>query len=418
MHINKPTFAFAETQVETLWINANIATMASQDVSYGLILNGAIAIHDGRIQWLGAMSELPLNYQDYCVEILDCHGQLVTPGLVDCHTHIVYAGNRAKEFEMRLNGASYEQVAKAGGGIISTVASTRAASENQLYDQSAVRLELIMSEGATTVEIKSGYGLNLKDELKMLRVARQLGRDYEVDIVTSFLGAHAIPPEYAGRSDAYIDLVCQQILPEIVAEQLADHVDAFCEGIGFSSQQVAKVFSAAKQHGLPIKLHAEQLSDLKGAVLAAKNKALSVDHLEYLMDADVPVLAANNTVAVLLPAAFYYLRETKLPPLDALRKHQVPIALATDSNPGSSPITSLTLVMNMACTLFRMTPEESLAGVTCHGARALGLQDAVGALEVGKVANMVLWDAYEPAELSYRIGGVARKKILFKGKMR
>lgn len=418
MNRNSQKLSFPDSQVETLWINAHLATMIEGDVPYGLIESAAIAIHDGHIQWIGNMSELPNNYSENCLEIQDCQGQLVTPGLIDCHTHIIYGGNRAKEFEMRLNGASYEEVAKAGGGIVSTVAATRNASEAELYEQSARRLEAIMAEGATSIEIKSGYGLNLDDELKMLRVARQLGENYPIDIITTFLGAHALPPEYAGRSDAYIDLVCEEILPVVAAEKLADQVDAFCEGIAFSPDQVAKVFKVSKQLSLPTKLHAEQLSDLKGAVMAAKNNALSVDHLEYLSDEDVPVLAANNTTAVLLPGAFYFLRETKLPPLDALRKHQVPIALATDSNPGSSPITSLTLVMNMACTLFRMTPEESLAGVTCHGAKALGLQDKLGSLAVGKIANMVLWDAYKPAELSYRIGGIQCKQVLFKGKKR
>ncbi len=417
-----PTSAFPTAQVETLWVNAHLATMAhsnaADDPHYGLIENAAIAIHDGKIGWVGKMSELPTNYAQGCAEINDCQGQLVTPGLIDCHTHIVYGGNRAKEFEMRLKGATYEEIAKAGGGIISTVKATRKASEAELYDQSAPRLQAIMTEGVTTVEIKSGYGLNLNDELKMLRVARQLGQDYSLNVITSFLGAHALPPEYAGRSDAYIGHICEAILPAVAAEQLADHVDAFCEKIGFSPQQVAKVFAAARQLGLPIKLHAEQLSDLKGAVLAAENKALSVDHLEYLTDQDVPILAANDTVAVLLPGAFYYLREAKLPPLEALRKHQVPIALATDCNPGSSPITSLTLVMNMACTLFRMTPEESLAGVTRHGAQALGLQHKLGTVEAGKNADLVHWDAHDPAELSYRIGGTPCKQVMFSGQIR
>jgi len=353
------TLAFPETSIDTLWINAHLASMVESNMPYGLIDHAAIAIADGKIQWIGEMSALPEGYIKDSNEdkftIYDCQGQLVTPGLVDCHTHIVYGANRAKEFEMRLNGASYEEVAKAGGGIVSTVAATRQANESELFEQSASRLKAIMSAGATTVEIKSGYGLNLDDELKMLRVARQLGEKYPVEIITTFLGAHAVPPEYAGRSDEYIDYLCEEVLPVIAGEKLADHVDAFCEGIGFSPEQVAKVFDKAKQLGLPIKVHAEQLSDLKGAVLASNNKALSVDHLEYLIDEDVPVLAENDTVAVLLPGAFYYLRETKLPPVEALRKNKVAIALATDSNPGSSPITSLPLVMNMACTLFRMT---------------------------------------------------------------
>ncbi len=409
---------FPDTATDTLWVNANIATMIAGDTPYGLIDNAAIAIHDGRIQWLGSMSELPADYASSCTTLYDCQGRLVTPGLVDCHTHLVHGGNRAKEFEMRLNGASYEEIAKAGGGIVSTVSATRAASESVLYEQSAPRLEAMMAEGTTTVEIKSGYGLNLDDELKMLRVARQLGRDYPVNVVTTFLGAHALPAEYAGRSDDYIDYLCNSVLPAVTAENLADQVDAFCEGIAFSPTQVARVFEAAQQHNLPIKLHAEQLSDLKGAAMASEQGALSVDHLEYLAEGDVPTLAANNTVAVLLPAAFYYLRETQLPPMAALREHGVAMALATDSNPGSSPINSLPLVMNMACTLFRMTPQEALAGVTRHAAQALGLQDKVGSLEVGKQADLVCWQAHEPAELSYRMGGVKCRAVLFKGMLR
>ena len=412
------TKPFPTEVVDTLWINATIATMAASDVPYGLMVNAAIAIHNGVIQWLGPMSDLPVNYARSCTTIQDCHSHLVTPGLIDCHTHLVHGGNRAKEFEMRLNGASYEEIAKAGGGIVSTVAATREASESELYDQSAPRLEVMMAGGATTIEIKSGYGLNLEDELKMLRVARQLGQDYPVNIVTTFLGAHALPAEYAGRSDDYIDYLCTTVLPAVAAEGLADQVDAFCEGIGFSPAQVDRVFAAAQHHDLPIKLHAEQLSDLKGAVLAAKQGALSVDHLEYLSDEDVPVLASNKTVAVLLPGAFYYLRETKLPPLAALRQHGVPIALATDNNPGSSPISSLPLVMNMACTLFRITPEEALAGVTRHAAQALGLQEKVGTLIVGKQADLVCWKAKEPAEMSYRIGDVQPHSVLFKGEIR
>ena len=418
MNGNNQISAFPKSQIETLWINTNLASMTKSDTPYGLINNAAIALHEGRIQWLGHMSELPENHAQNCMEIYDCQGQLVTPGLIDCHTHIVYGGNRAKEFEMRLNGATYEEIAKTGGGILSTVAATRGASEAELYAQSAPRLEAMMAQGLTSIEIKSGYGLNLDDELKMLRVARQLGQDYSLNVVTTFLGAHALPAEYTERNDDYINYICSTILPTVADENLADHVDAFCEGIGFSPKQVTKVFDTAKKLGLPLKLHAEQLSDLKGAVMASKQGALSVDHLEYLADEDVPVLANNDTVAVLLPGAFYFLRETKLPPLDALRKHHVPIALATDSNPGSSPISSLTLIMNMACTLFRMTPEESLAGVTCHGAKALGIEDRVGALEIGKSANIVHWDAQEPAELSYRIDGITCKKVLFEGKAR
>ena len=418
MNTAKPIQTFPILTIDTLWVNANIATMTVSETPYGLMENAAIAIHDGRILWLGSMSELPADYAQSCGSVHDCEGKLVTPGLVDCHTHLVHGGNRAKEFEMRLNGASYEEIAKAGGGIVSTVAATRSASEAELYDQSAPRLEAIMADGATTVEIKSGYGLNLDDELKMLRVARQLGRDYRVNVITTFLGAHALPVEYAGRSHEYIDYVCATILPAVAEENLADHVDAFCEGIAFSPEQVARVFAAAHQYGLPLKLHAEQLSDLKGAVLAAKQGALSVDHLEYLADEDVAVLAVNDTVAVLLPGAFYYLREAKLPPVAALREQGVAMALATDSNPGSSPISSLPLVMNMACTLFRLTPAEALAGVTCRGAQALGLQEKVGSLVVGKQADLVCWNAHDPAELSYRIGGISCHSVLFNGVLR
>ena len=418
MNTVKHTQPFPTNDIDTLWINANIATMTVSEHPYGLMNNAAIAIHGGLIKWLGSMNDLPDNYAQLCMTIQDCHGQLVTPGLIDCHTHLVHGGNRAKEFEMRLNGASYEEIANAGGGIVSTVAATREASESELYDQSSPRLKAMMTEGATTIEIKSGYGLNLEDELKMLRVARQLSQDYPVNVVTTFLGAHALPAEYKGRSDDYIDYLCTTVLPAVAIEGLADQVDAFCEGIGFSPAQVDRVFKAAQLHGLPFKLHAEQLSDLKGAALAAKQGALSVDHLEYLRDEDVPVLAANKTVAVLLPGAFYYLRETKLPPLAALRQHGVPIALATDNNPGSSPISSLPLVMNMACTLFRMTPEEALAGVTRHAAQALGLQEKTGTLIVGKQADLVCWKAKEPAELSYRMGDVQPQSVLFKGKLR
>ena len=407
--------AFPKSAVDTLWLNANVAMMITGAQPYGLLESGAVAIQDGRIAWVGLTADLPESYPQRCKTIQDCQGRLVTPGFVDCHTHLVYGGNRAKEFEMRLNGASYAEISQAGGGIVSTVTATRNASEDDLYAQSAPRLEAIMDAGVTTVEIKSGYGLNVRDELKMLRVARRLGQDYPIEVITSFLGAHALPAEYADRKDDYIDLVCNEILPAVAAEQLADHVDAFCEGIAFSLGQVDRVFDAARQYELPIKLHAEQLSDLKGAVLAAGQGALSVDHLEYLAPDDVAILAENNTAAVLLPGAFYYLCETQLPPIAALRKHGVPMALATDCNPGSSPIESMTLVMNMACTLFRLTPEEALAGVTCNGARALGLDKEVGTLDVGKRADMILWNVWEPAELSYRIGGNRIEQVLFRG---
>ena len=390
----------------------------SAEYPFGLLENAAVAVSDGKIAWVGPDTDIPADASAQCPHVVDCEGQLVTPGLIDCHTHLVYGGNRAKEFEMRLNGASYEAIARAGGGIVSTVKATREASYRELFEQSCPRLVGLLNEGVTTVEIKSGYGLNVEDEVKMLCVARDLGDEFPVNVVTSFLGAHALPPEYKNHSDDYIDLVCEQALPAVAAENLADAVDAFCEGIAFSPEQTARVFDAAAKHNLPIKLHAEQLSDLEGAVMAAQRGALSVDHLEYLHEDDVPVLAENHTVAVVLPGAFYCLRETKLPPLDALRKHGVPMALASDSNPGSSPVGSLLLMLNMACTLFRMTPEETLAGVTRNAAKALGLQNDIGTLDVGKSADMVLWRATDPAELSYRIGGNPCLKVMYKGETR
>ena len=408
----------ANTRWDSVWYDARLATMVEGECAFGLLENAAVAITDGRIAWIGSDANIPESAFSACFDKIDCKGQLVTPGLIDCHSHLVYGGNRAKEFEMRLNGAGYEEIARAGGGIVSTVKATREATPEQLYEQALPRLQALIDEGVTTVEIKSGYGLNVDDELKMLRVARRLGAEHPVDVVTSFLGAHALPSEFADREDDYIDLVCEQALPKAVAENLADAVDAFCEGIAFSPQQVARVFDAAKAHDLPIKLHAEQLSDLKGAVMAAERGALSVDHLEYLADEDVPVLAANGTVAVLLPGAFYSLRETKLPPMEALREHHVPIALASDSNPGSSPVGSLVLMLNMACTLFRLTPEEALAGVTRNAARALGLDNEIGTLETGKRAHMVLWQATDPAELSYRIGGNSCERVMYRGVVR
>ena len=393
---------------DTIWINGKLATMDPQHMAdgdgYGAISDGAIAVEGERIAWVGRMRELPGKPETLAAHVRDAGGRWITPGLVDCHTHLVYGGNRAKEFELRLTGASYEEIAKAGGGIVSTVKATRAANEASLLEGASVRLERLMEEGVTTVEIKSGYGLDTETECKMLRVARRLGEQHNVRVRTTFLGAHALPPEYKNRSDDYIDLVCEEMLPAVVAEGLADAVDAFCEGIGFSYEQTDKVFKAADRHGLPVKLHADQLSDLDGAALAARHNALSADHLEYTSEAAVKVMARAGTVAVLLPGAFYFLRESKLPPMDAFRAHGVSIALATDSNPGSAPVTSLLLMMNMACTLFRMTPAEALAGITIHGAKALGLADRIGSLTAGKQADFVLWDIEEPAELAYRIG--------------
>jgi imidazolonepropionase len=403
---------------DTLWFNARIATMRSGDTAFGLQENSAIGISRGAIVWVGASADIPSEQRRDCADQLDCDGRLITPGLIDCHTHHVYGGNRANEFEMRLNGASYEEISRAGGGIASTVRATRQSDHEALFDSAKRRLQSFMNEGVTTVEIKSGYGLDLENEAKMLRVARQLGEQLPLDVITTFLGAHATPPEFQGASDDYIDYVCTTVLPAITAENLADGVDAFCENIAFTTEQVERVFKAAKQYSLPIKLHAEQLSDQKGAVLAAKMGALSVDHIEFLAAKNVSTLKENNTVAVLLPGAFYFLRETKLPPINTLRENAVPIAIASDSNPGSSPVSSLLVMLSMACTLFKLTPEESLAGVTRNAALALGIDDKVGTLEPGKVANMVLWDLQNPAELSYRIGHNPCVKVMYQGAIR
>ena len=385
----------------TLFRNAQIATM-TPGKSYGLIENGAVVISADRIKWVGAEKELPDEFAGLQGKNLE--GRLVTPALIDCHTHLVYGGSRATEFELRLNGASYEEIARNGGGILSTVTATRNASEDELLAQSLPRLDALLSEGVATIEIKSGYGLDIETEIKMLRVARQLGKERSVRVKTSFLGAHAIPPEFSGKADAYIDFVCEEVLPAVHYENLADAVDGFCENIAFSPNQISRVFEKAKSFGLPVKLHAEQLSNLGGATLAAKYGALSADHLEFLDQTGVEVMGESGTVAVLLPGAFYTLRETQLPPLDSLRKAEVPIAIATDCNPGSSPLTSILLCMNMSCTLFRMTPEEALCGVTIVAAQALGIGDEVGTIEVGKKAELAVWNVDQPAELAYRVG--------------
>ena len=385
----------------TLFRNAQIATM-TPGKSYGLIENGAVVISADRIKWVGAEKELPDEFAG--IQGKNLEGRLVTPALIDCHTHLVYGGSRATEFELRLNGASYEEIARNGGGILSTVTATRNASEDELLAQSLPRLDAFLAEGVATIEIKSGYGLDIETEIKMLRVARQLGKERSVRVKTSFLGAHAIPPEFSGKADAYIDFVCEEVLPAVHYENLADAVDGFCENIAFSPNQISRVFEKAKSFGLPVKLHAEQLSNLGGATLAAKYGALSADHLEFLDQTGVEVMAESGTVAVLLPGAFYTLRETQLPPLDSLRKAEVPIAIATDCNPGSSPLTSILLCMNMSCTLFRMTPEEALCGVTIVAAQALGIGDEVGTIEVGKKAELAVWNVDQPAELAYRAG--------------
>jgi imidazolonepropionase len=387
---------------DAIWINANIATFNASSADYGVMENAALAIKDGRIAWLGSMAEATQFKAD---EIHDAESHWITPGLIDCHTHLVYGGNRAREFEMRLNGASYEELQKAGGGILSTVKATRTASEDELLQSSVLRLESLKREGVTTVEIKSGYGLELETEIKMLKVARKIGdNDKQVDVVTTFLGAHALPPEYQNNSDAYIEHIVDDMLPAVHEEELADAVDGFCEGIGFSPEQIERVFTKAGELELPVKLHAEQLSDLNGAALAARFKALSADHLEYISESGVKAMADAGTVAVLLPGAFYILRETQLPPVQLFRDHAVPMAIATDANPGSSPITSLLTVLNMACTLFSLTPAEVLAGVTRNAASALGLEDDRGILEIGKRADFVLWDIDHPSELVYMIG--------------
>lgn len=382
-------------QADTLWTDARLATMA--DGALGVIEGGAIAARDGRIVFAGPAADAPA-----AARTVQCDGRWITPGLIDCHTHIVHGGNRADEFAARLAGASYEEIARAGGGIVSTMRATRAASEPELVASALPRLDALLAEGVTTVEVKSGYGLDTASETKMLRAARALSDERDVRVATSFLGAHAVPPEFAGNADGYVDLICDEMIPAVVG--LADAVDGFCEGIAFSPAQIARVFDAARQHGLPVKLHAEQLSNLHGAALAAKYGALSADHLEYLDAAGIAAMAASGTVATLLPGAYYFMRETQLPPIAGLRAAGVPIALATDCNPGSSPLTSLLLVLNMAATLFRMTVDECLRGVTANAARALGLQDEIGTLEAGKACDLAIWDIERPAELVYRIG--------------
>jgi imidazolonepropionase len=384
---------------DTIWRDARIATLAPQASGLGE-LSGAVAAKDGRIAYVGPESGLPTGWDAARTVKLD--GRWITPGLIDCHTHIVYGGDRAHEFELRLKGASYEEIARAGGGIVSTVKATRAASEDTLVAQSLKRLDALLAEGVTTIEVKSGYGLDLVSETKMLRAARRLGRERDVGVVTSFLGAHATPPD-AHDKDAFIAKVCAMI-PQIKQAGLADAVDAFCEGIAFSPEQTARVFDAAKASGLPVKLHADQLSNLHGAALAARYDALSADHLEYTDETGVAAMAQAGTVAVLLPGAFYVLREKQLPPVDALRRHKVPIAIATDCNPGTSPITSLLLTMNMASTLFRLTVEEAIVGVTREAARALGRLSDIGTIEAGKACDLAIWDIERPAELVYRLG--------------
>ncbi|WP_262139727.1 imidazolonepropionase [Pseudomonas sp. Marseille-Q5117] len=396
--------------MKTLWQHCHVATMANG--AYSIIEDAAIVTSGTLIEWIGPRTQLPSG--EYPA-VNDLQGAWVTPGLIDCHTHTVFGGNRSGEFEQRLQGVSYAEIAAQGGGIASTVRATRDATEDELFASAAKRLKSLMRDGVTTVEMKSGYGLDLANERKLLRVIRRLAEELPISVRSTCLAAHALPLEYKDRADDYIDLVCEQMLPALAAEGLVDAVDAFCEYLAFSPEQVERVFVAAQQLGLPVKLHAEQLSSLHGSSLAARYKALSADHLEFMDEDDAIAMAAADTVAVLLPGAFYFLRETQLPPMDALRKHKVKIAIASDLNPGTSPGLSLRLMLNMACTCFRMTPEEALAGATIHAAQALGMAQTHGSLEVGKVADFVAWDIERPADLAYWLGGDLDKRVVRHG---
>lgn len=401
---------------DRIWRNARLATMAGGGgAGLGLVDDGLIACADGTIVYAGPASGAPRDLD--APDSVDCLGRLITPGLIDCHTHLVYAGHRAHEFEQRLNGVSYEVIARQGGGIMSTVRDTRNASDEQLLAESLQRLLPLMSEGVTTVEIKSGYGLTLEHERKQLQVARALANTHAlgINVSTTLLAAHAVPPEFAGRADDYVDEICRHILPTLISEGLVDAVDAYCEGIGFTREQCKRVFNAAAVQGVRVKLHAEQLSDTEGAALAAAFGALSADHLEYANEDGIRAMRSAGTVAVLLPGAFYFLRETRVPPIDVLRRHGVPMALATDHNPGTSPLTSLLLVLNMGATLFRMTVDECLLGVTRHAARALGLDARLGTLETGKQCDLAIWDVDTPAELVYAIGSNRLHERVWRG---
>ena len=396
--------------MRTLWQHCHVATMA--DGHYSVIEDAAIVTSAGLIEWIGPRAELAPVEADRTVDLA---GAWVTPGLIDCHTHAVFGGNRSGEFEQRLQGVSYAEIAAQGGGIASTVRATRAASEDELFASARQRVQALMRDGVTTIEVKSGYGLDLANERKMLRVARRLADELPLTVRATCLAAHALPPEYAGRADDYIAHICDEMLPALAGEGLVDAVDAFCEHLAFSPAQVERLFIKARELGLPVKLHAEQLSSLHGSSLAARYQALSADHLEFMTEEDAVAMANAGTVAVLLPGAFYFLRETQLPPMDALRRHGVKIALASDLNPGTSPGLSLRLMLNMGCTCFRMTPEEALAGVTVHAATALGLGDSHGSLQVGKVADFVAWQIERPADLAYWLGGDLPKRVVRMG---
>lgn len=398
---------------DKLIINANVATMAEGSQSYGMIKNGAVGLLNGKIEWLGSTDGIKSSINILAKELIDAKGKLLTPGLIDCHTHLVFAGNRSDEFEQRLNGVSYEEIANSGGGILSTVRATRAASFDELYAQSLPRFKALLDEGVTTIEIKSGYGLNFETELKMLQVARKLATEHGIKVKTTLLAAHAVPPEYSGRTDEYVDLICSEIIPRISELKVADCVDAFCESIGFSYDQTKKVFDAAVRWGLPVKLHADQLSNLNGAALVAEYAGLSADHVEYTSTQSVKAMAKAGTVAVLLPYAFYILKETQLPPIAAFRKYNVSIAISTDCNPGTAPSSSLLTTMNKACVEFSLTPEEVLKGVTINAALALGIEQDCGSIEFGKQADLVLWNCEQPSDLCYW-QGMNRVNRIFK----
>jgi imidazolonepropionase len=399
---------------DAIWINGKIVTCKQGEE---IKKQAGIAVYEGKIAWIGAVDDLPHAPEHLSKRVYDLNGDCLTPGFIDCHTHLVYAGNRAHEFEWRLQGMTYENIARQGGGIQSTVKATRAASQEELFEQSLVRALALVKSGVTTLEIKSGYGLDWPTELKMLRVAKEIETRLSVTVKKTFLGAHTFPPEYRANPDAYVDLVCHEMIPAIAKEKLAEAVDVFCEKIAFNLAQTERIFSAAKEYGLAIKCHAEQLSDSGCAVLSAKYQALSVDHLEHISEEGVKAISASGTVAVLLPGAFYFLRETTLPPLNLLRQYQVPLAIASDCNPGTSPIMSLLLIMNMACTIFKMTPEEALAGVTRIAAKALGLEKTHGVLALGMAADFAIWDVSHPVELVYYLGGNPLKQLVKNGEL-
>lgn len=402
------------TRFDSLWYNGKIVTAESE---HDVVANDSVGVKDGKICWVGNLNQLSERPAAIAVESHDLGGKLLTPGLIDCHTHLVYAGNRAHEFEQRLKGATYAEIASQGGGIQFSVKATRAATEAELMAQSLPRAKALMMSGATTLEIKSGYGLDWETEAKMLRVAKRIGEELSISVHRTFLGAHTVPVEYKQKPDEYVRLVCEEMIPRIASEELAEAVDVFCESIAFSIDQAEKIFKAASEHQLKIKCHAEQLTNQGAAKLAARYHALSVDHLEFLAEEDVDVLAHAGTVAVLLPGAFYYLRETTLPPIDALRKALVPIAIASDCNPGTSPILSLPLIMNMACTLFRLTPQEALRGLTINAAKALGIDQRVGSIEVGKDADFAIWDVGNLVDIIYYVGQHRVSALVKKGKL-